>query len=198
MARISGRNLTRERIAHDAARLMAQDGIENYGLAKRKAARQAGVADAKQLPSNEEIAAALKTYRELYQQNHGDELRALRELALGVMHELSTFSPYLTGPVLNGNAGRYATIELQLFSDNSKSVEHYLLSHDVKFRSGEVRLYCGDRAFRAPTFSFERDGVEINLALLSLSEQRVQLKASADGKPIERAGIGVVQALIEP
>ena len=42
MGRESGRNDTRSRIAHLAARLMAEDGIEDYALAKRKAARQAG------------------------------------------------------------------------------------------------------------------------------------------------------------
>ena len=44
MSRDPGRNLTRERIAHLAARLMAEDGIEDYAQAKRKAARQAGSA----------------------------------------------------------------------------------------------------------------------------------------------------------
>src|SRR5688572_33232689 len=85
------RNDMRSRIAHLAARLMAQDGIEDYALAKRKAARQAGAADSRQLPDNDEIDAALKLYRELYQHEHPARLRELRQLALEVMDEFGQF-----------------------------------------------------------------------------------------------------------
>ena len=54
------RNDVRSRIAHIAARLMAEDGIEDHALAKRKAARQAGLSDSRQLPDNDEINEALK------------------------------------------------------------------------------------------------------------------------------------------
>jgi hypothetical protein len=196
MARDSGRNITRERIAHLAARLIAADGIEDYALAKRKAARQAGVPDTHQLPNNDEIDAALKLYRELYRQEHPAQLRELRQLALEVMGELAHFNPYLTGSVLRGNAGKYAAINLQLFTDNSKSVEHYLLDREIYFRSGETRLYAGNTPLAAPVLSFSRDGIDIHLTLLMPRELRSQLKASAEGKPIERAKREAVEALI--
>ena len=196
MSRIPGRNITRGRIAHLAARLMAEDGIEDYALAKRKAARQAGVPDMRQLPNNEEIDAELRLYRELYQQEHAVQLRELRLLALEVMSELDRFSPYLTGPALLGGAGKYAGIQLQLFTDNAKSVEHFLLDRRDKFRSGQTKLYAGDLEFVAPILSFDRDGVEIRLTVLSPREMRSRLKSSAEGKPIERARREAVEALI--
>jgi len=196
MARDSGRNFTRERIAHLAARLMAEDGIEDYALAKRKAARQAGIAETRQLPNNDEIEAALKIYRTLYQRQHPAQLRELRQLALQVMDELAEFNPYLTGSVLKGHAGKYATIHLQLFTDSGKNVEHYLLNHDTRFKSDELRLYSGDRAISAPVLTFERDNVEINMTLLSTRDLRTQLKTSPEGKPIERAKRAAVETLI--
>ena len=63
MAREVGRNPLRVSIAHAAARLMAEDGIEDYGQAKRKAARQVGATDARQMPTNDEIDVALTLYR---------------------------------------------------------------------------------------------------------------------------------------
>ena len=66
MAKDTVRNDMRSRIAHLAARLMAEDGIEDYALAKRKAARQAGVPDTRELPANEEIDAALRAYQQIY------------------------------------------------------------------------------------------------------------------------------------
>lgn len=196
MARDPGRNFTRERIAHLAARLMAVDGIEDHALAKRKAARQAGVPDTRQLPNNDEIDAALRLYRELYQREHPAQLRELRQLALEVMDELARFNPYLTGSVLKGNAGKYAAINLLLFTDNGKSVEHDLLDRNIDFRSGGARLYAGDTLLAAPVLSFSRSGIDIHLTLLEPRELRCQLRASVAGKPIERARREAVEALL--
>ena len=127
MPRETGRNDRRSHIAHLAARLMAEDGIENYALAKRKAARQAGTPDTRELPTNEEVDAALRIYQQIYHyEEHRDRLRMLRGMALRAMRELAQFNPYLTGSVLNGNAGKYADINLQLFTDSAKAVEQLL------------------------------------------------------------------------
>jgi hypothetical protein len=196
MAREYGRNSTRESIAHLAARLMAEDGIEDYAQAKRKAARQIGAPDVRQMPNNDEIDAALTQYRELYKTGHGKQLRELRQLALAIMDELAAFDPYLIGPVLRGSAGRYADIQLQLFNDSEKKVEHYLLDHDIQFRSAETRLYAGDMLVVAPVLTFNRSGCDVHLTLLSRRDLRLPLKTSRAGKPIERAKPAAVAALI--
>ena len=49
----------RREIAALAARMMAEDGVQDYGFAKRKAARQMGATDADSLPTNAEIEAEL-------------------------------------------------------------------------------------------------------------------------------------------
>ena len=36
---------------------------------------------------------------------------------------MQKFNPYLTGSVLDGTAGRYAEIDIQLFTDSAKDVE---------------------------------------------------------------------------
>jgi hypothetical protein len=196
MARDTGRNALRESIANAAARLMAEDGIEDYAQAKRKAARQVGATDARQMPTNDEIDAALRLYRGLFQHDYSAQLRELRELALAVMQELAAFNPYLTGSVLRGSAGKYADIQLQLFCDNAKSVEHYLLDQGVQFRSAETRLYAGDMALLAPVLVFNRDGYDIHLTLLSPRDLRLPLKTTPAGKPLERAKADAVEMLI--
>ncbi len=62
-------NNLRRHIAYLAARLMAEDGVADYATAKVKAARQAGLGDAHQLPDNSEIEEALREYQELYQKD---------------------------------------------------------------------------------------------------------------------------------
>jgi len=45
------RDLMREQLAHQAAKLMAEGGITDHASAKRKAARQLGAADTQHLPA---------------------------------------------------------------------------------------------------------------------------------------------------
>jgi len=197
MPRESGRNDTRSRIAHLAARLMAEDGIEDYAHAKRKAARQAGLPDSRELPTNEEIAAALKLYHEIYHEaEHLGRLRTLREKAVQAMRELEQFHPYLTGSVLNGNAGKYADINLQLFTDNSKAVELYFIDRDIPYKAAQTRLYTGDEPRIVPVYKVNNDGIDIEITVLSPRELRVPLKTTPEGKAIERAKLSAVEQLL--
>jgi hypothetical protein len=187
----------RSRIAHLAARLMAEDGIEDYARAKRKAARQAGMADTRQLPSNEEIDAALRVHQMLYQQpEHGERLRDLRRRALGAMREFAQFNPYLTGPVLSGNAGRYADIDLHLFTDNAKAVELFLLERRIPYRTSQSRLYFGDSPCAVPVFTVSDGAVDIQITVLPGHALRVPLKSTPAGKSIERAKLQSVEELL--
>ena len=197
MPRESGRNDRRSQIAHLAARLMAEDGIEDYALAKRKAARQAGTTDTHALPTNEEIDLALKTYQEIYhREEHRDRLRELRGIAIRAMRELAQFNPYLTGSVLNGNAGKYADINLQLFTDNVKAVELYLIDRGIPYKSAQDRLYAGEELCTVPVYTISDDGAEIEITVLTTRELRGPLKTSLAGRNIERAKLQAVETLL--
>ncbi len=187
----------RARIAAVAARLMAEDGVDDFALAKRKAARQLGATDTQSLPANDEIEAELRAYQSLYQ---GDEQREriveLRTVALAAMRSLEAFNPYLAGPVLKGTAGRYADIDLQLFTDDLKSVELFLLNRSLEYSVSEQRHYCGDAPRAVPVLRLDWDGVPVNLAVYAAKDERTVLKASAGGRSIERASPSAVSALL--
>lgn len=130
----------RRAIASAAARLMAEDGINDYGTAKRKAARSMGAGDGESLPTNEEVEAELRDYLAIYQDDEQKErLHDLRSTALDVMHFLAEFHPYLTGAVLEGTAGRYAAVEIELYADSSKDVEISLLSRGISYEITDNR-----------------------------------------------------------
>src|SRR5690348_5694329 len=113
----------RARIAATAARVMAEDGVDDFALAKRKAARRLGAPDTEAMPTNDEVEAELRAYRALYQaEDHERIVAELRAIALEVMRVLADFHPYLTGPVLKGIAGAHSEIDLQLFPDSAKDV----------------------------------------------------------------------------
>lgn len=191
-------NGARTRIAAAAARIMAEDGIDDFALAKRKAARQLGVDLERQaLPTNDEIETELHAYRQLYQADeHPLRIAELRRIALDAMNALARFHPYLSGPVLRGIAGRYAEIDLQLFPESAKEVELFLLDRNIAYTSSEVRRYSGDRSRNVTLLSLAWEHTELKLSVFDPRDERLALKTSQAGRTIERAGIAEVAALV--
>ena len=173
----------RRRIAHAAARILAEDGSLDYGSAKRKAARQIGAPDSGNLPDNQQIEEALRSYQALY---HADatreQLARLRETAIEYMEQLAEFDPHLTGPVLNGTAGPHAEINLQLFTDQQKEVEFLLMRqktpyHATTFQAGDAsgRLY--------PRFIIDDPRGAVDVVIYPATELRSMKRLQADGTP---------------
>jgi hypothetical protein len=187
----------RERIAAAAARIMAEDGIDDFALAKRKAAKSLGAPATEALPANDEIEAELRAYLALYQaEEHPQRVAELRELALDAMRALEGFHPYLTGPVLKGTAGPYAEIELQLFPESAKEVELFLLERGIAFETQETRRYSGDRVHAVSVFVLLWQDAPLKLSVFDPRDERVALKTSQAGRVTQRAGIAELAALL--
>ena len=192
------RNQLRERLAQLAAQLMAEHGIQDYGLAKRKAARQLGVEDGYNLPGNQEIELALKSYQSLYQsESHPVRLRELREIALDTMRMFTDYHPYLTGSVLNGTAGPHSDINLQLFTDNEKEFELYLMHRNIPFKQGQRQIHRQGGTKNIPSFTLNLDTAEVEIAIYPEGELRSVPRGQADGRTPKRAKLSQVQALLD-
>ncbi len=186
----------RARIAAAAARIMAEDGIDDFALAKRKAARQLGAAETEALPANDEVEAELRAYRALYQpEEHARRIAELRCIALDAMRTLERFNPYLTGAVLKGTAGPYAEIELQLFPESAKEVELFLLDQGIAYATREARRFSGDRAHAVSVLSLAWQEAPLRLSVFDPRDERLALKTSQAGRVMDRAGISEVDAL---
>jgi hypothetical protein len=187
------RDLMREQLAHQAAKLMAEDGITDHAFAKQKAARQLGASDTQHLPTNQEVDEALHSYRALYQRaSHPEVLHLLREEALAAMRLMEPFHPYLTGSVLNGTAGRHSDINLLLFSDDAKAVLLFLLKHDLEFEDGEWKVRLGGHEEAVPSYTLTAEsGAQIHLAVLPENA-----RFSGSRHPETHADIAAVEALL--
>lgn len=165
----------RRHIAEAAARLVAE-GLTDYHAAKLKAARQLGAEDARSLPDNHEIEAALREQIALF---HADTqpaaLRELRKTALRAMRWLAPFSPWISGPVLNGTANQFSAIELEFVGMEPKSFELFLLNQGVEFSLGnQANLEPGARRNRCSTmyYRFEYDDTPVSVAIFDSHPQR--------------------------
>ncbi|NTV10209.1 MAG: hypothetical protein HGA47_05480 [Zoogloea sp.] len=179
----------RREIAALAARMMAEDGINDYGYAKRKAAKQLGAIESESLPNNAEIEAELRIYQSIYQDDeHAERLYLLRKAAVGVMRELAAFRPYLTGAVLDGTAGRYAEVEIELFPESAKEVEIFFLNRDVPYEHHEPRRKQADSP--EAILLLDWGEVPVRLAIYPPDVERVNRRG------YERARIAAVEALL--
>ena len=181
----------RASIASAAARLMAEDGITDYHLAKRKAARQLGLPEHTAFPDNAEVEAELRAYRSLYQgEEHAELLLALRSTALDLLDLLAPFHPYLTGSVLEGTAGEHLRIDILLFPDSAKEVEIYLLNRGIDVEHADPK---NERV--EAVLVMETDTADANLVIMAPSQERVALKYR-DGRPRERIRADALRALL--
>ena len=130
----SGCEDLRAEIAHRAARLIAEDGVNDFDVAKRKAARQLGVSAGALLPDDLAVNAAIKSHQAIFQREFQPaECRALRKIAVEVMRWLHHFSPWLVGAVLDGSANHFSHVELEIVSDNAKQLEIFFLNEGIPF-----------------------------------------------------------------
>jgi hypothetical protein len=188
----------RKALAQEAARIMAEHGIEDFLQAKRKAADRLGVNDVSVLPKNVEIEAALRAHQRLFgRESHDHNLMQQRRIALATMRMLAEFNPRLVGSVLTGTATDYSDINLHLFADASETVAIRLLDIGVPHEFYERRVKMdADRSVNYPALRFEASGRTVDATVFPIDGIRQSPYSPVDGRPMKRADAREVSALI--
>ncbi len=196
----------RQMIAQQAARMMAEDGVNDYAYAKKKAGRQLGVSENSVLPTNAEIEEEIRLYHEIYNADEQPlELAKLRKSALITMQLFERFNPHLTGSVLDGTAGKFAQTNIHLFADSAKEVEMFLLNQQIPFESSEKSYRVSDKPSKdkkekvrktVPVFTLETELGLQKLSVFEFDDLRVATKKTSDGSNAERADINELQTLL--
>lgn len=187
----------RQAVTQEAARIMAEHGVEDYLLAKRKAAEKVGVTDLSALPKNSEIELALQAYRRLFNsQSHADDLTALRQSATQLMLLLKEFQPRLVGSVLTGTASAHSEINVHVFADQAESVSMRLQEHGIDHHHAEKKLrYESDRYQSLPSFKFVAGTHAFEVIAFPIDGIRQAPLSPVDGKPMQRATLSEVESL---
>jgi predicted nucleotidyltransferase len=185
-------------VAEEAARVMVEQGIDDFLFAKRKAAERLGVVEAAILPRNTEIEAALFARRRLFSGGrHEAELAELRRSALQAMKLLADFEPRLVGPVLTGTASAHSEITLHLFSESPEAVSIRLEERGVPHETLERRVkFERDRVVTYPAFRFVAGQQAVDAVVFPLDGIRQSPCSPVDGKPMRRATAEDVGALL--
>jgi len=199
MVKNSGRDQQmRARIAQEAARLVTEEGVQDYYAAKRKAAQRLGAPDTRNMPRNSEIEAALEEYQRLFRgEQQSDHLQTLREGAVQAMRFLTEFNPRLVGSVLSGTAGQHADINLHLFADTPEEVSLFLMETHIPFQTAHKRMRVGREEWQDfPSYEFLAGDHAVNLVVFPREGHREAPRSPVDGKPMHRAGLQEVERLL--
>jgi hypothetical protein len=180
----NGNERARLMVAQETARIIVNQGIRDFGLAKKKAAERLGLRDRGSLPGNAEIEQAVSEHLQLFAgDSHPDLLNTMRQAALSAMEMLSPFTPRLVGPVLNGSA---------------ESVAHALDQNGLSYKPYERRLRSRrDRAETYAGFEFHHGEASVQATVFPVDGIRQAPISPVDGKPMRRADEKAVRDLLQ-
>jgi hypothetical protein len=187
-----------QEIAITAARMVVEEGLE-YGPAKRRALKQLGLSARTALPDNDTLELEVREYIELFcTDSQPQELHALRELAALWMVRLEEYRPHLSGAVWHGTATKLSDIYLQLFCDDTKSVEITLINQNQHYQAAAVTGLHGETvdALSLNSKCEELDTtVGVHLIIYDYDDVRGALKTDSKGRK-PRGNLEAVKQLL--
>jgi len=186
-------------VANEAARIIQEEGRPDFRSAKEKAVERLGLSNGDtRLPSNEEVEQALAERNRIFRgADHPALLNELRRAALSILHTLDIYHARLVGPVLSGTATGFSAIDLHLFSDTPEAVGVTLDVLGLGHRSTQIRQqFRRGESERFPGYRFRTLDFEYAATVFSINHRRRSPLSPVDGKPMSRAGIKEVEALL--
>jgi hypothetical protein len=198
-SRAAGRDgEVRQKLARAAAQVMLDGGIQDYGLAKRKAQERLRLPSGTPLPSNQEIEEAVREHQRLFGGCEREQhLSRLRAAAVEAMRQLAVFKPRLVGPVLSGTAESHTPVSLHLFAESPEEVGFSLMERGIPYRNTEHRLRMSTgETERVPGFSFFAGDVALELVVFSGRTRGHTPLSPVDGRAMQRAALSQVEGLL--
>lgn len=197
--RTSESERARQVVAQETARIIVNQGVRDYRVAKQKAAERLGLSARGSLPGNAEIEAAVADHLQIFGgESHNNLLRLMRTAALSAMELLADFSPRLVGPVLVGTADENSAVNLHLFADSPEMIAMEIGDMGIQFKSyerrlksrrGQIEMYAG--------FEFNHCNETIQATVFPIDGIRQAPMSPIDGKPMKRVNSDAVQELLQ-
>ncbi len=188
----------RQQISVEAARIMSDEGVRDFQVAKRKAAERLSISDNKHVPTNQEVEEALREYLELFHAKRlSGTLEILRRCTIEAMRFLADFKPRVVGSVLSGIVTPESRIQIHVSADTPEDIGLLLDDHNIPFEENDKRLrYGGDRYETCPVYCFSADSNPIEVYVFDHKKGRETPLSPVDGRPMKRATIKEVEKLL--
>jgi hypothetical protein len=192
-----GLGAQRSRVVQEAARIICEDGLADYRLAKQKAVERLGLGFGTPLPSNADIQTAVIQYQRLFGgRAYADRLTKLRKTAVQAMRLLAEFQPRLVGAVAAGATTDQHHVQLHCFADKPESIDVLLESRGLRHEVSERRYRYADGQTRdVPVLTFMAADVGVDVAVFPERGLRDAPLSPTDGQAFRRLDLAAAEAL---
>ncbi len=196
---ISNKRL-KDMIAQEAAKMIAEKGIEQFGQAKFKAVDNLNVMNNGCLPSNSDIEKKLIEYYQLFQADVDfDHILYLRKIAFDVMHIFDNYLIYLVGPVANGSASFSSAINFHIASEDESEIIQTLTKNDLTHKPYDRKIKFNEKTIKQVNgIKTIYKNTDIELTIFNHKEIRHAPLSKIDNKPMKRIKIKLLQEMINP
>jgi hypothetical protein len=186
-------------IAQEAARIICEEQLTDYRLAKQKAAERLGLPFKTPLPKNADIEAAVLEYQRLFGgREYSDRVRKLRQTALQAMRLFAAFEPRLVGGAVSGAVSDAHRVQLHAFCDKPEALDAFLHDRGIVYQQDEREYrYPDGRTEVIPLVRFEAGDVGVDVAAFRQGEERRLPLSPANGEPMRRLTATEIEALPE-
>jgi hypothetical protein len=187
----------RSRLVHEAARIICEDGLSDYRLAKQKAVERLGLGFGTPLPSNADVQTAVIQYQRLFGgRAYADRLTHLRRTAVRAMRLLAEFEPRLVGAVASGATTDAHRVQLHCFADKPEQIDVLLESRGMRFEVSERRYrYADGQTGDVPVLSFMAADVGVDVAIFPERGLRDAPLSPVDGQTFKRLDLAAAEVL---
>ena len=187
----------RSRVVQEAARIICEDGLADYRLAKQKAVERLGLGFGTPLPSNADIQDAVIQYQRLFGgRAYADRLTTLRRRAVQAMRLLKDYRPRLVGAVATGATTDAHKVQLHCFADKPEQIDMLLGDAGLRFEVSErrYRLASGE-TLDVPVLTFMAEDVGVDVAVFPERSRRDAPLSPTDGQAFKRLDLAAAEAL---
>ena len=187
----------RSRVVQEAARIICEDGLADYRLAKQKAVERLGLGFGTPLPSNADIQDAVIQYQRIFGgRAYADRLTHLRRTAVQAMRLLAEFQPRLVGAVATGATTDQHRVQLHCFADKPEQIDVLLESKGLKHEVSERRYrYANGDTGDVPVLTFMAADVGVDVAVFPERGLRDAPLSPTDGQQFRRLDLAAAEAL---
>jgi hypothetical protein len=184
-------------LADEAARVICEEAVTDYRLAKRKAAERLGLPPNVPQPDNARVEAAVIEYQRLYGGNeYADHLRAMRQVAVRAMRLLSSFEPRLVGGTVTGAVSTAHRVQLHAFADKAELLDVFLQDRGIPFEADERDYRYADGSVASiPLVRFVADAIGVDVAVFSPDELRQPPLSPTSGQITKRLTLADAERL---
>lgn len=184
-------------VAEEAARVICEEAVTDYRLAKRKAIERLGLPPNAPQPDNARVEAAVIEYQRLYGgREYADHLCAMRRVAVKALRLLASFEPRLVGAAVSGAVSTAHRVQLHAFADKAEQLDIFLQDRGIPYKEDErdYRYPDGSQA-TIPIVHFEADTVGVDVAMFPPDELRHPPLSPTNGLVMKRLTVAEAEKL---